>query len=60
MNEYWALLAQFGFWGWVLTIFFFIHYSFPHSQEFVTKAALRWGGISLCFFTFWVTGMLLA
>jgi len=60
MNEYWALLSQFGLWGWVVTILFFIHYSFPNSEQFVTKAALKWGGISLCLFIFWVTGMLLA
>jgi len=60
MNEYWALLSQFGLWGWVVTILFFIHYSFPDSERFVSRAAFKWGGISLCFFVFWVTGMLLA
>lgn len=60
MNEYWALLAQFGLWGWVVSILFFIHGSFPNAEKFVVKAAFKWGGISICFFIFWVTGMLLA
>lgn len=60
MNEYWALLAQFGVWGWVISILFFIHSSFPNSEQFVLKEAFKWGGISLCFFIFWITGMLLA
>jgi len=60
MNEYWALLSQAGLWGWVVSILFFIHYSFPNSEQFVVKAALKWGGISICFFIFWVTGMLMA
>jgi hypothetical protein len=60
MNEYWALLSQFGLWGWVVAILFFIHYSFPCRDKFVVQAALKWGGISLCFFVFWVAGMLLA
>lgn len=60
MNEYWALLAQFGLWGWVISILFFIHASFPNSEQFVLKAAFKWGGVSICFFIFWITGMLLA
>jgi hypothetical protein len=60
MNEYWALLSQLGLWGWVVSILFFIHYSFPNDDQLVLKAAFKFGGISLCFFIFWVTGMLLA
>jgi len=60
MNEYWALFSQIGLWGWVATVLFFIHYSFPHNEQFVLKAALKWGGISICFFTCWISGMLLA
>jgi hypothetical protein len=60
MNEYWALLSQLGLWGWVITVLCFIHYSFPDSEQFITKAAFKWGAISLCFFALWVSGMLLA
>ncbi len=60
MNEYWGLLSQLGLWGWIVTILFFIHYSFPHQDKFVFKAALKWGAISLGFFSFWIAGMLLA
>ncbi len=60
MNEYGALLAQVGLWGWVVTILFFIHYSFPSRDQFVARAAVKWGGISICFFSIWIAGMLLA
>lgn len=60
MNEYWALLSQIGLWGWVVTVLFFIHYSFPGRDRFVTREAFKWGGISICFFSCWVAGMLLA
>lgn len=60
MNEYGALLSQFGLWGWVVTILFFIHDSFPDRDTFIAKTALKWGGISICFFVCWVAGMLLA
>lgn len=60
MNEYWALVAQIGLWGWIVTVFFFIHCSFPANDQFVVKAAGKWGIISICFFLFWITGMLLA
>jgi len=60
MNEYWALVSQIGLWGWIVTIIFFIHYSFPADNQFVVKAARKWGLISLCFFLFWIAGMFLA
>lgn len=60
MNEYWALLSQVGLWGWIATVLFFIHYSFPGRDHFVMKAAVKWGGISMAFFLVWIAGMLLA
>ena len=60
MNEFWALLSQIGLWGWVAAVLFFIHYSFPRENQFIAAAALKWGGLSLGFFLFWVTGMLFA
>lgn len=60
MNEYWGLLSQVGLWGWIVAILIFIHTSFPSDNVFIVSAAARWGSISLCFFAFWVTGMLLA
>lgn len=60
MNEYWALLSQAGLWGWVVTVLLLIHNAFPRGNSFVAKAAIKWGGISVVFFVFWVAGMLLA
>jgi hypothetical protein len=60
MNEYWALLTQLGLWCWVLSVLIFIHRTFPRAGEFVTSAAIKWGGFSLFFFFCWVAGMLLA
>ena len=60
MNEYWALVSQVGVWGWVVTVFFFIHFSFPGRDQFVFKSAAKWGGISMVFFLVWIAGMLLA
>jgi hypothetical protein len=60
MNEYWALLSQIGLWGWIVAMLFFIHSTFPAGNTFIIKSALKWGVISICFFTFWVAGMLLA
>lgn len=60
MNEYWGLLAQVGLWGWIVSVLLLIHTSFPAGNSFIVKSAVRWGTISLCFFAFWVTGMLFA
>lgn len=60
MNEYWGVFAQLGLWGWVAAVLFFINYSFPAINEFSAKNAFRWGTVSMLFFVFWVTGMLLA
>mgnify|MGYP001034146180 CR=1 FL=1 len=60
MNEYYALFSQIGLWGWIVTVIFFIHYSFPAANCFVKKEAFCWGFLSLIFFACWITGMVLA
>ena len=60
MNEYWALFSQVGLWGWIVAVLFFIHFSFPGRDQFVIKAAVKWGSISMGLFLIWIAGMLLA
>jgi len=60
MNEYWGLLSQLGLWGWIFTVIIFIHYAFPSVDHFMKRDAFRWGIVSLIFFAFWITGMVLA
>lgn len=60
MNEYWGLLSQAGLWGWIISVLVCIHKSFPAENSFVAAAAIKWGGVSFCFFICWISGMLLA
>jgi len=60
MNEYWGLLSLAGLWGWIVAVLILIHTAFPTENSIVVRSAVKWGAISLCFFTFWITGMLFA
>lgn len=60
INEYWGLISQLGLWGWIFAVIIFIHYAFPSLDHFMKRDALRWGIVSLIFFAFWITGMILA
>jgi len=58
MNTAWSLVAQAGFWGWLLVTVGFILTVFPHRGTFCGAKAFRWGIPLLLFYLVWVVGML--
>ena len=58
--QWWSVVAQFGFWGWVFAAAGFILSAFPHRNTFRSSGALGWGVPFLFFYTAWIIGMLRA
>jgi hypothetical protein len=60
MSSEWSIVAQVGFWGWLLATVGYILAVFPHRGTFLGRASLRWGiPLFLCYLV-WVVGMLKA
>ncbi len=57
MNTAWSVVAQAGFWGWLVTTIGFILTAFPHRGFFRSGTALRWGVPMLLFYALWSVGM---
>ena len=58
MSSAWSVVAQVGFWGWLLGTVGYILAVFPHRGSFRNGASLRWGiPLFLCYLV-WVVGML--
>ena len=60
MNMAWSIVAQVGFWGWLVTTIGFILTVFPHRGVFLGTAAIRWGIPLFLSYVVWVVGMLKA
>ena len=58
MNTAWSIVAQAGFWGWLLGTVGFILTVFPQRGSFRGASAFRWGIPLLLFYVVWVVGML--
>jgi len=60
VHEGWALVCQFGLWGWIAATVGFITAAFPTRDQFAIRPAAIWGGAFLIFFLLWLAGMVLA
>jgi|PlaIllAssembly_1097288.scaffolds.fasta_scaffold478666_2 hypothetical protein len=58
MSSTWGVVAQIGFWGWMLGTVGYILTVFPHRGSFLIGASLRWGIPLLLCYLVWVVGML--
>lgn len=60
LNEGWAVVAQLGFWGWVLAVIGLILHAFPARGSFNRRGAAVWGAGFVVLYAFWIIGMLRA
>jgi len=53
----WAMMAVFGFLGWIACTVFFIMYAIKKTGEIQTRPALIWGIGFVLFYSLWVAGL---
>jgi len=58
IHEGWALLCEFGLWGWVAAAVGLILHAFPRRDAMEKGPAALWGGALLLFYVVWCVGML--
>jgi len=56
-KPFWAMMAVFGFFGWIACTVFFIIYAIKKSGEIQTQPAFIWGGGFVFFYSLWVAGL---
>ena len=56
-KPFWAMVAVFGFFGWIACTVFFIIYAIKKSGEIQTRPALIWGGGFVLFYSLWIAGL---
>ncbi|GJL79354.1 MAG: hypothetical protein NPINA01_23430 [Nitrospinaceae bacterium] len=56
-KPFWAMLAVFGFFGWIACAVLFIIYAIKKTGEIQTRPALFWGAGFLLFYGLWIAGL---
>lgn len=59
-DQWWAVVAQLGFWGWILAVSGLILHAFPARGVFNRRPAALWGAAFLVLYAIWIIGMLRA
>lgn len=60
VNQFWALICEAGFFGWVGCTIGFIFRAFGPDDTFFGRRAAFWGSLVVVFYGLWVLGMMKA